>query len=93
MKKHNEAKNIHVISMTFQDCADLVNKKLDGAVLTKPYKLCDYKPAYAVIFEEWVNKYDYCGFFDCDLLFGNIREFFPDNMLEKYDKLMILGHF
>ena len=93
MQRHNEAKNIHVVNMSFQECSELVSKKLDGAILTKPYKLCDYKPAYAVIFEEWVKDYDYYGFCDCDLMFGDIRGFFPDSILEKYDKLMILGQF
>ena len=91
--KYNEEKNIKVVIMTFEECAELVKEKLDGAVLPYPYKLCDYKPAYGVIFEKWVKNYDYYGFCDCDLLFGNIREFFPDSKLEVYDKLMILGHF
>jgi len=91
--KYNVEKNIKVIKMTFAECAALVNEKLDGAVLTFPYKLCDYKPAYAVIFEDWVKDYDYYGFCDCDLMFGNIREFFPDSFLEKYDHFLLLGHF
>ena len=93
VNKWNDVKNINIIYMTFEDCAKLVNRKLDGAVITKPYKLCDYKQAYGVVFEEWVHKYDYWASCDCDLMFGNIRAHFTDNVLKKYEKMMVTGQF
>lgn len=86
-------KNIHIIYMTFEECCTLIKKKLGDVKISKPYKLCDYKPAYGVIFEDWIRDYDFWGPCDCDLLFGNIREFFPDSLLEKYDKFLVLGQF
>lgn len=85
-------KNIHIFYMTFQDCCNLIKRKLGDVKISKPYKLCDYRPAYGVIFEDWIKEYDYWGWCDCDLLFGDIRKFFPDEVLTKYDKFMILGH-
>lgn len=89
--KWAEADNINIINMTFEDCVDLIHKKLGDVKIDKPYKLCDYRPAYGVIFEDYIKNYDFWGWCDCDLIFGNIREFFPDKTLEKYDKLMVLG--
>ncbi len=83
--------NINIVYMTFEECQKRISERLDGAVLTKPYKLCDYKPAYAVIFEEWIKDYEYWGSCDCDLMFGDIRSFFPDDLLDKYDKFMVFA--
>jgi hypothetical protein len=44
-----------------------------GLNLSNPYKLCDYKPLYARIFSELVAPYDYWGWGDLDVLYGDIR--------------------
>jgi len=36
------------------------------------YKFCDIKPSYADIFHEYLNGYDYVGWYDIDTLFGDI---------------------
>lgn len=61
--------------------------------LTNPYKLCDFKPAYGYIFEEEISKYDFWGFCDIDLIFGNLSHFINDELLNKFDKLFFHGHF
>lgn len=91
ISRWENSQNINIIYMTFEECIELVKEKLDGAVLTKPYKLCDYRPAYGVIFEKWIKDYEYWGSCDCDLMLGDIRHFFTDEILEQYDKFMIFG--
>jgi len=88
-----EEKNIFLHHMSFAEAVELVRDKLDGARMPRPYKFCDYKQAYGVIFADWVKDYDYWASCDCDLLFGNIRHHFPDERLEKYDKMMVTGQF
>lgn len=93
LDKWDKEKNIFFHHMSFDEAAELVRDKLDGAKLPKPYKFCDYKQAYGVVFEEWVKEYDYWASCDCDLMFGNIRYHFPDERLAKYDKMMVTGQF
>jgi hypothetical protein len=60
--------------------------------LERPYKLCDYKPIYGLIFSKYTKNYDYWGYTDLtDVIYGNLREFLTDNVL-KYDKVNFLGH-
>jgi hypothetical protein len=50
-----------------------------------PYKLCDFKPAYGFIFPEIIAKYDFWGQGDMDIIYGNMREFITEEMLNEYD--------
>lgn len=49
------------------------------------YKLCDFKPAYGYIFSELIEQYDYWGYCDIDIIWGNIRNFMTDEILDRYD--------
>lgn len=53
--------------------------------LREAYKLCDFKPAYGYIFAEYIKEYDFWGYCDIDLIFGNVRRFMDDELLSKYD--------
>lgn len=86
--------NIKVEHMEFEDLKKRVQDKFDFNIcLEKPYKLCDYKPAYGIIFEEELKGYDFWGHCDIDLIFGNIRHFVTDEILEVNDKIYEHGHF
>lgn len=61
--------------------------------MNSPYKLCDFKPAYGEIFQQEIKEYDFWGHCDCDLVFGNIRKFITDDILDKYDRIGNCGHF
>ena len=92
LSKWENVKNIHFIYMSFEECVKLMKQKLGDVQIDTPYKMCDYKPAYGVIFEDYISKYDFWGHYDCDLIYGNIRHYFTKEKLDNYDKLMILGH-
>jgi hypothetical protein len=49
------------------------------------YKLCDFKPAYGIIFSDLIKGYDFWGYCDIDVIFGNIRLFMTDELLNEYD--------
>ena len=36
------------------------------------YKLCDFKPAYGTIFSDCIKDYDFWGYCDMDMIFGNV---------------------
>lgn len=85
--------NVKKVYMTFQNLVQNVQKQFDFKISLKtPYKLCDYKPTYGYLFPDIVGGYDYWGYSDLDVIYGDLRSFLLDNILE-YDKIFILGHF
>jgi hypothetical protein len=51
----------------------------------EPYKLCDLKPALGFVFDEETHGYRNYGHCDIDVIFGNIRGFYTDALLERFD--------
>lgn len=87
------APNIRIVNMSFDHCRKLIALKLDMEVcITRPYKLCDFKPVYGVIFNDYLTAYDYWGHCDLDMVFGNLINFFEEYELWKYDKFLSEGH-
>lgn len=60
--------------------------------LDKPYKLCDYKVLYGLMFEEECRNYDFWGHCDLDLIFGDLRKFITEKRLAFYDRIYPYGH-
>ena len=86
--------NVILKKEKFQNIRNRIKKKYDFKVpLKSPYKLCDFKVAYGDIFEQELKGYDFWGYCDVDLIFGNIRKFVTEELLTKYDKINIHGHF
>ena len=86
------ATNIIVQKMTFCDFQQVVQKAFDFPIaLDRPYKLCEYKQAYGFILQEYIKEYDFWGFGDLDLVYGDIRSFLTDSVLE-HKFLLGWGH-
>ena len=91
--KYDYPENFRVVKMSFEKLKGLIQSKFDFPIaLDKPYKLCDYKPAYGYIFEEYLADFKFWGHCDTDVLMGNLSIFFTDNIFDKYDKIGCLGH-
>lgn len=85
--------NVKFEKITLDYLRKIIEEKLNMKVsLEKPYKLCDFKPIYGYIFQKYIYKYDFWGYCDMDMIFGNIRKFISDDILDKYDKIYHLGH-
>ena len=53
------ANNIEFVTLSFDEIREKVQSKFDFKISLKtPYKLCDYKVAYGLIFEEELKGYD-----------------------------------
>ena len=84
--------NVKVHYMEFAELKDKIQQLYDFKIsLEQPYRLCNFKPAYGDIFQEYIKEYDYWGFCDNDVIFGNLRCLFPEN-LEIYDRIGFFGH-
>lgn len=85
--------NIKIIYMTFDEMKNRVQDNYNFEIsLEKPYKLCDYKPAYGEIFKNELVGYDIWGHCDMDLLFGKISDYINEDMLDKYERIGRWGH-
>ena len=63
--------NFIQIRMAFVEFKALASEKLGIPVrLDSPKRLCDFKPMYGKIFEDWLRDYGYWAFGDCDLVYG-----------------------
>ena len=93
-EQYNYPQNVKIKKMTFAELQERIRSLFPfKAAIDSPYKLCDYKVAYGEIFYEETKNYDFWGYCDIDLIFGDIRKYITDDMLQKYDKIGMLGHF
>ena len=53
--------------------------------IEEPYKLCDFKPLYGKIFEDYLSNYKFWGYSDIDVIYGQINNFIQDETLQNYD--------
>ncbi len=93
------APNIYVRPTSFEDYVQRARSWLglpfdprDG------YKICDLRPVFGALHEEEFSGYDFYGWCDTDLLFGDIRSFYTNEVLARNDVLSthadrISGHF
>ena len=89
----NYPRNLIVRNCSFEDIRCRIQQKFDFKIaLDKPYKLCDYRPAYGYIFEDELKNYDFWGHCDIDMVFGDLLKFLSDEILNSYDKIYQLGH-
>lgn len=85
--------NVKIIYKDFLDLKNEVQSKFDFKIsLEQPYKLCDYKPAYGYIFEDYIKDFKFWGHCDIDTIMGYLDDFITEDMLSYYDKIFCLGH-
>ena len=86
-------KNLHVVHTTFEQYVSRIQHFFDFQVACKhSYKLCDYKPVYGEVFEEITRGYDFWGYCDMDMVFGNIRNFLTTELLNTHEKIFVDAH-
>ena len=85
--------NVTVIYKTFAEIQNLIHSKLGKLCqIGVPYKLCDYKPTYGVLFSEYLSDSDWWGYCDPDIVWGNLSAFITKDMFDSYDRILTLGH-
>ncbi len=95
------SENITFIKYSVNDFCNIATKKIgieitiDNSYL---YKICDFKPAFGLIYEDYIQAYDFWGHCDIDIIWGQIDSFVTNDLLEKYDMISsrvnrVSGHF
>lgn len=90
-QRYSVPKNVKVEYMSFNSLQKKAKDKYSIAPLY-PYDLCKYRVVYHELFEEFCIGYDFWGFCDCDLIWGNLRSFITDEVLNSFDKISWRGH-
>lgn len=85
--------NMKWVKKSFDELREYFQRKFEFKIwLKKPYKLCDYKGFYGYLFSDYLEGYDFWGYCDCDVIFGRIHQFLPEELFDQYDKLLRTGH-
>lgn len=86
--------NITIKSMSFDEFKGAIQNKFDfNIALSEPYKICDYRPAFGYIFDDLVKGYDFWGNCDLDQVWGNVKHYITEEILQENEKILYLGHF
>jgi len=79
---------------------ELIKAKIDREAMLegRGYKICDYKPAFGVLFDDYLTDFDFWGHCDIDIIWGDIRSYATDAILSEHDifstrKGRMSGHF
>jgi hypothetical protein len=94
----NLPENIKFRQFSLSEYSRLVSERLNICFYPQnPYKLCDLKPMYGYVHEEELEGYDFWGFCDVDIIFGNLRSFLTNSVLANdvisCHSTRISGHF
>jgi len=78
--------NIRFINISAEDLTGRIKEKLGiNPVIKHSFKFADFKPAYGLIFEDYLKDCTFWGYCDIDLVFGNISKFITQQITEDYD--------
>jgi len=90
---YNYPKNVKTYYLEFNEIKRIIQSHYDFDIKIDTYWcLSLFKPAYGEIFSEYLKNYDYWGHCDIDLLWGDIRKFITDDVLNKYERIGFQGH-
>lgn len=94
VQNHIIPSNVYVYITSFEEIKSLFRRKLNDKYLYLdiPYKLCDYKPTYGCVFQDYIQEYEYWGHCDIDLIFGDIMKFLSQVNYTAYDRIFPYGH-
>ena len=85
--------NVHVHEISLAGLRRRFNEMLGMEVnLSHPYLLCNLKLAYGFLFAKELAGYELWGYCDADVVWGDLRRFFPAELLRAYPKLQQNAH-
>lgn len=91
--KYDYPENVKVYYTTFEKMRNRFQSNFDFEIyLDRPWKICEYRPAFGEIFKEELKEYDFWGHCDMDMIWGDVRKFLTDDILKKYEKIGFQGH-
>ena len=79
--------NVRYQQTSLKEFNSFVCSKLDIEINLEeyPYKFCDMKPSLAYLYPDAIADYDFWGYGDLDVIYGNISTFITPEILNEYD--------
>ncbi|MBW4359323.1 DUF6625 family protein [Flavobacterium taihuense] len=78
--------NIQIITIGFEEFSRTISNYFSFELnIRHPIKLCDIRPSFGEVFQDLIQDYDFWGYCDVDVIFGRIRYFLDDSVLETND--------
>ncbi|MFT9266292.1 DUF6625 family protein [Oenococcus sp.] len=85
--------NVKVIKTTFSQLKKRIQAILPFRIdLRVPYKLSDFKPIYGDLFSRELIGYTHWGYFDLDIVLGNLSNTISIKDLSNFDRIGDRGH-
>jgi hypothetical protein len=85
--------NVVIHATTFPEVAERIARTVGYPIaLTSPYKLCDFRPAYGHVFADDLRDYDYWGFGDLDVVFGDVWSHIGAAVARGDERILTFGH-
>lgn len=86
------ADNVRLLHLGLSDLQARLEQVLGFAVaLATPYKICDFRPTFGQVFQEYLVGYDFWGLCDMDMILGNVRSVITDETLREADIVTTVG--
>src|SRR5687767_2162652 len=74
--KDKHPANVFFFKTSLPEITEKASKEIGYEVnIETPYKICEYKPVYGLIFADYIKEYDFWAQSDIDVIYGNIRAF------------------
>lgn len=85
--------NICYIKTTLEKEVDRISNAIGEKIeISSSYKFCDLRIYFGVGYADFLKNYEFWGYCDIDLVFGRIRHFLTDEILDNYDRIYEFGH-
>lgn len=89
----NKPNNLIIYRMSFEEMKALIQSNFNFPIaFSAPYKICDFRPAFGQIFSSYIKDYDFWGYTDFDIIYGDLRHFLTEEVLSSYSKIFGRGH-
>ena len=84
--------NIFYNQISFKEFCYKISSNLNISFTPQSaYKLCGVRPFYGIIFKDELDRYDFWGFCDLDLVFGDLNLIFTEKRLKHYNVISTEG--
>lgn len=85
--------NIHFISMAANVFFDNIQELFEFRIVRDCYKIGEFRPLCGILFKDILKEYDYWGYSEFDLIYGDILKFIQENLDAGEEVIGGLGHF
>jgi len=89
--------NVSIVPMTLAEFNQLYCSRFpDRRPIEHPYKICDIRPGYGILFREYIRDCPFFGWGDVDVVYGDVAGYLTPDMLSadviSFNRRHISGH-